>query len=119
MKAIPLLAAASRKFLQIKNLYRYRMKPIKDMTDTEIIHCCHCYCEENNLIPEWNGFLNQTESDFCYCSYLDEYINERECIDIQMIVGEYIPPDALHQYQINREDCMPNCLQCKHHSLMF
>ena len=119
MKAIPLLAATSRNFLKTKKLHRYCTKSVNEMTDKEVIHCCHCYCEENNLIEEWNKFLNQTESDFCYCTYLDEYIDEIQCIDIQMIVGEYILSDALPQYQINKDDCIRNCSKCNHRSLML
>ncbi len=49
-----MLARVSRDFLKSKKVYRYRMKKISDMSDKEVISCCHCYCEENGLMKEWN-----------------------------------------------------------------
>lgn len=49
----------SRQFLKDYKVYRYRMKKVNDMTDKEVINCCHCYCEENGLISEWNEYIER------------------------------------------------------------
>lgn len=49
----------SREFLKLHKVYRYRMKKIQDMDDNEVNEKCHWYCEENNLINEWNRFVNE------------------------------------------------------------
>jgi len=51
----------SREFLKIHKIHRYRMKKIQDMDDDEVIGKCHCYCEENCLIEEWNRFRDKKE----------------------------------------------------------
>lgn len=50
------IAILSRDFLKKYNIIRYRMKKISEMNDQEVITACHWYCEENNLISEWNDF---------------------------------------------------------------
>ena len=66
MKSQNLLAVISRGFLQTKKVAKYRMKKVANMTDDEVISNCHFYCEENNLIPEWNEFREKVESEYLY-----------------------------------------------------
>ena len=54
------IAILSREFLKNHNVIRYRMKKISEMNDQEVIKICHWYCEENNLISEWNDFRKET-----------------------------------------------------------
>lgn len=53
------IAILSREFLKKHNIIRYRMKKISEMNDQEVITACHWYCEENNLIVEWNNFRKE------------------------------------------------------------
>lgn len=52
-------AQISRQFLKEHKIYRYRMKKVNDMTDEAVVNCCHWYCEENDLILEWNEYLER------------------------------------------------------------
>ena len=113
MKSENLLAVVSRDFLQTKKVTKYRMKKIADMTDDEVISNCHFYCEENNLISEWNEFREKAESEYRYCSYLEEYIDDGLCCDLQMITNNYIKPSALPEINIDKEKCARCCSECK------
>ena len=55
------LVDLSRLFLQSKKVYRYRMKKISGMTDSEVIRTCHFYVEENGLTDEWESFREANE----------------------------------------------------------
>ena len=114
MKSENLLAIISRDFLQTKKVTKYRMKKIADMTDDEAISNCHFYCEENKFISEWNEFREKAESEYRYCSYLEEYIDDGLCCDLQMITGNYIKPSALPEINIDKEKCSRCCSECKY-----
>ena len=114
MKIKNLLADISRDFLQIKKVTKYPMKKITDMTDDEVISTCHFYCEENSLLLEWNEYREKIESEYRYCSYLEEYINDGLCYDLQMITGNYIKPSALPEINIDKEKCAKCCTECKY-----
>jgi len=114
MKYTYMLAVISREFLHEKKVYKYRMKKISDMTDNEIISACHFYYEENNLVPEWNEFREKWESKFQYCPYLEEYIDDGLCYDLQMITWNYIKPSVLPEITIDKEKCANCCAECKY-----
>lgn len=57
------LADCSRSFLIAKKVYRYRLKKISEMSDSEIIRACHYYVEENSLTEEWVVFREINEND--------------------------------------------------------
>ena len=114
MKIRNLLADISRQFLREKKVYRYRTKKVTDMTDDEVISNCHFYCEENNLISEWNEFREKAEAEYRYCSYLEEYIDDGLCYDLQMITGNYIKPSALPEIKIDKEKCAKCCAECEY-----
>ena len=59
---LPLLES-SKKFLALKNVYRYKLKKISEMSDNEIITACHHFVEDNSLQQEWNDFRKQNEAD--------------------------------------------------------
>ena len=109
-----LLADISRQFLKDKNVYRYRTKKVADMTDDEVISNCHFFCEENNLRDEWKAYRKKEESKYRYCSYLEEFIDESLCYDLQMITGNYVKPSALPEIKIDKEDCAKHCFECKY-----
>lgn len=112
MIAKNLLAEISRDFLKQKKVYKYRMKKVEDMTDSEVISSCHCYCEENRLTDEWYAYRENAESEYRYCSYLKEYIDEGLCCDLQMINGSYIKPSALPEIEIDKGNCKKCCDEC-------
>ena len=47
----------SREFLKRHNVFRYRMKKIEDMSESEVSKVCHWFCEENNLTSEFKDFV--------------------------------------------------------------
>ena len=102
MKPEKLLAVISRQFFIENNVIRYHMQKIEDMTDDEVIQKCHLYCEHNNLTEEWNAFRNKSESEYRYCDYLEEYIDESLCYDMQMITEHYIKSSALPEIKIDK-----------------
>ena len=114
MKSKNLLAIISRNFLCIKKVAKYRMKKVTDMNDDEIISICHIYCEENNLNAEWNQFREKADSEYRYCSYLEGYIDDGLCYDLQMITGNYIKPSALPEIKIDKEKCAKSCFECQY-----
>lgn len=114
MEPEKLLAIISRDFLKEKRVHRYRTKKISEMTDDEIIRVCHWYCGENNLNQEWEKYRNKAEAQYCYCCYLEEYIDEGLCYDLQMITNDYIKSSALPELSIDKEKCAECCLDCKY-----
>lgn len=46
----------SREFLKRHNVFRYRMKKIEDMSESEVSKVCHWFCEENNLTSEFKVY---------------------------------------------------------------
>lgn len=113
MIAKNLLAVISRDFLKLKKVHKYRTKKVEDMTDSEVISSCHCFCEENRLTDEWYDFREKAESEYRYCSYLKEYIDEGLCCDLQMITETYIKPSALPDIKIDKEKCAKYCAECR------
>lgn len=114
MKIRNLLADISRQFLREKKVYRYRTKKVTDMTDDEVISNCHFFCEENNLRDEWNVYREKAESEYYYCSYLQEYVDAGLCYDIQMIAGKLIKQSALPEIKIDKEKCAKCCAECEY-----
>ena len=55
------LAKISREFLLSNKVYRYRMKKVEMMTDSEVIKYCHWFCEENNLVTEFERYRECNE----------------------------------------------------------
>lgn len=114
MKTKELLAYISHQFFKDQKVNRYRMKKVVDMTDDEVISSCHSYCEENNLNSEWHIYRENIESQYCYCSYLEEYIDEGLCYDLQMITSGLIKPSSLPDIIIDKDKCSTHCSKCKY-----
>ena len=114
MKSEKMLADMSYRFLRERGVIRYRMKKIADMTDGEIISSCHFFCEDNGLTAEWKEFQKEEEGKYPFCAYLDEYITEGMCYDLQMIAGGFIVPSSLPEIVIERKICRRCCDECEH-----
>ena len=112
--ATKLLAQISRDFLAKKNVHQYKMKKIKDMDDQSVIRCCHWYCEENNLINEFKMFREESEAEYVYCCYLQDYISAGCCYDMQMIKDGYVKRSALPEMQIDKQSLDQCCIECEH-----
>ena len=108
------LAQLSREFLAQHQVHRYRMKKIADMSDDDVISCCHSFCEENRLTAEWKAFREKAEADCRYCSYLEEYIEDGLCYDLQMVAGNCIKPSALPEIRMDAEKCAECCSECRY-----
>ena len=103
----------SRQFLKYKNIHRYRMKKVSDMTEAELNRYCHWICEENNLNEEFDEFHSKITADCYYCSYLHGYIETGTCYDMQMIAGGFVKDVVLPEVQIDRTKLAECCSECR------
>lgn len=69
MTAEKLLANISRDFFKAHHIYRYRMKKIGDLSDSDVIRYCHWFSEEHNLTDEFDQFRNEAESSYTFCKH--------------------------------------------------
>ena len=109
-----LLARISRDFFHKHHVFQYRMQKVSEMSDKEAIRYCHWYCESNRLTEEFNVFRNKAESAYRYCAYLQEYIEDGDCCDLQMIVNGTVDASVLPQYRIDREKAATYCGSCRY-----
>ena len=114
MDPVKLLSRISRDFLQYKNVYKYRMNKVSDMTDNDVISACHCFYEEHRLHEEWFAFREKCESAYNYCPYLDEFIDSGLCYDLQMVSQGFINVSVLPKGKIDVEQCAKYCFKCKY-----
>lgn len=114
MKPENLLADISRRFFNENQIRKYRMKKVTDMSDSECIDYCHWFCEEHGLVNRFETLRAEIESHYRYCTYLQEYIEDGLCIDIQMISNGYIKQTALPECSIDAEDVLKKCSDCKY-----
>ncbi len=52
-------AHIAREFLSIHKVYRYHLKKIDDMDDSEVMNVCHWWYTENHMEKEYRKFENQ------------------------------------------------------------
>ncbi len=52
------------------------------------------------------------EAEKFFCEYLQEFIEDGLCTDIQMIAIEYIKSTALPEYNIDKEKTIKCCCNC-------
>lgn len=114
MDAVKLLVKISRQFLKDKKVNKYHMKKVDEMTEEEVVSVCHWYCEENKLTEEWQAYREKEEAKYCYCNYLEEYIDESLCYDLQMVAYGTVKPSVLPNMIISKEKCSACCSDCKH-----
>lgn len=114
MKPETLLINISRDYFRRKNVFRYRMKKIENMSDADVVNSCHCYCAENDQIDEFEQYRTEVESQYRYCSYLQEFIEDGLCYDIQMITNGYIKSSALPNMEFDFEKAKSHCMKCKY-----
>lgn len=65
IKTDPILASValvSREFLAQHRVLRYRGKTVSEMSDRDVIHACHVWCEDNGLTREFNEFRDKMTS---------------------------------------------------------
>lgn len=108
------LAEISRQFLNKHKVIRYKMKKTSEMSDEQVIICCHHYCEDNHLTDDWKAFRAEMESNYHYCDFLEEYIDSGYCYDLQMIVNGMKKPSALPELFIYKEKLGNCCAVCKY-----
>lgn len=109
-----LLAEISREFFRKYKVTRYRMKKVSEMSDEDVIHFCHWYCEENKLTEEWREYRRQREDEFIYCDYFEEYIDEGLCADIQMIANDFVKNTSLCE-TIDKSRAKDVCKNCEYY----
>lgn len=114
MDTLVLLARISRDFFRKHHVFQYRMHKVSEMTDDEVIRYCHWYCEHNRLTEEFNAFRNKAESAYRYCAYLQKYIEDRDCCNIQMMINGTVDASVLPEYRINRENAASFCGKCRY-----
>ena len=103
----------SRQFFKYKNIHRYRMKKVSDMTVDEANRYCHWFCEENNLNDEYSEFYSKMTADRYYCQYLHGYIEAGTCYDMQMIAEGFVKESALSEIQIDKTKLAECCSECR------
>lgn len=113
MNTRTLLAAISRDFFRAHHVFTYCLKKVADMTEDELISKCHFYCEANKLTDEFQKFRASVESEYRYCGYLMEFVDDGLCTDVQMIANGYILPTALPEYVIDRKAALAHCADCR------
>jgi len=88
-EAVAFLAKISREFLHQKKVFRYRLKKISEMNETEIISACHFYVENHHLHDEWNHFIDEKEKqNLNVVQMLDSiYQSATEISGVQVLTG--------------------------------
>ena len=114
MDVIKLLAAISRDFLNDKKVIRYRLKKIEDLSDQDVIRVCHWYCEENHLTKEFDSYRQKVESQYRDCPYLQEFIDDEQCYNVQLIANGSIKASALPECPIDIKKASSFCYECKY-----
>ena len=109
-----LLAQISRDFFSMKGVYRYRMTKVDEMDDQQVIRFCHWYCEENNLTIEFKKYREKIEAEYVYCSYIQQYVSEGLCYDMQMVKDGFVKSSVLSEIKMDREILQEHCAKCKH-----
>ena len=56
------LALISRDFLSLHGVIRCRGKKVSQMSDRDVIHACHVWCEDNGLTREFNEYRYKVAS---------------------------------------------------------
>ena len=105
----------SREFLKRHNVFRYRMKKIEDMSESEVSKVCHWFCEENNLTSEFKDFIQQMDKEkgIRYCLCVQESIDANRCNTIQMIAKQLIDPLDCQDCILNADEISVICSECK------
>lgn len=112
MESRKLLADISRQFFKEHKVFKYKMKKVSEMSDDDVIRYCHLYYEENRLSDEWRVFRNSIESNYRYCSYSEEYIEDDTCNNLQMIInGLAVDVESKMDFEELKEHCK-NCKYC-------
>ena len=83
------LEEVSKEFLKLHKVFRYRMKKVCDMSADEVIHACHCYCEENSLIHEFEAFRNKKE-DKCFYWTWDYSLADAKIANAKIIIKSLV-----------------------------
>ena len=83
------LEEVSREFLKLHKVFRYRMKKVCDMSAGEVIHACHCYCEDNYLIHEFESFRNEKE-DIYFDWTWDYPLADAKITNTQMMAKSFV-----------------------------
>lgn len=104
----------ARQFFKEHGVYKYRMKKVSEMTDSEVCQYCHWYYEENHLTQEWRAFWQKFETDYCHCPYLHDFIDLGMCYDLQMIALGYIKATALPEFELDNAALKLCCAECIH-----
>ena len=112
MESRKLLTDISRQFFKEHKVFKYRMKKVSEMSDDDVIRYCHLYYEENRLNDEQRVFRNSIESNYRYCSYSEEYIEDDMCNNLQMIInGLAVDVESKMDFEELKEHCK-NCKYC-------
>ncbi len=103
----------SRQFFKHKNIHRYRMKKVSDMTAEEANRYCHWFCEENNLNDEFYEFVSKIKAEHYYCPFLHAYIEQEGCCELQMISEGFLEGYVLSGIQVDRTKLAEYCSACR------
>ena len=108
-----LLADISREFFKYKKVYSYKMKKVTEMSDSEVISYCHWFCEDNGIVEEFINFRKKTESEYYFCSFMEEFIEPGCCYDMQMFAEGFEQEGNTESYA-NKAELKNHCLNCSY-----
>ena len=52
-------AVAARAYFEYHRVFRYRLKKISEMSDSEVVQKCHFWQEENNMVQDYWNFIKE------------------------------------------------------------
>ena len=52
-------AKAARAYFKHHRVFRYRLKTISEMSDSEVVQKCHSWQEENNMVQDYWNFVKE------------------------------------------------------------
>ncbi len=52
-------AAIARAYFAHHRVRRYRMKKISEMSDAQVVECCHWWQEENGMVMNYRAFAER------------------------------------------------------------
>ena len=110
-----LLARISREFLKKQRIYKYRGKCVGNISDSEIITCCHYWCEDNGCTDEFTKYREATEREYVFCSYVGQYVEPGACYNMQMACNGFDESNSRLTNQTDKEKMRATCLECENH----
>lgn len=92
------------------------MKKISELSDEDVITYCHIFYEDNNLTDKFTEYRKSIESQYYYCPYLKEYIEQGFCYDMQMMAEKFVKSSVLafNTSEFDKKKLQECCFKCQY-----